>query len=267
MRFEPRSIGTNVIGKPTSRSFMAMDPTLLLGLFVIGIVLILLLFWLFSAYNRMVDLRNEVKNQYQNLETQIGVKDQKIALVEDTDLAQLGLESSVYDKIVDARKMFATAKQTQAPAELMAANSLLDQVIPQLLAFAEDNPELTSHHVLVAGLEEGVHAISKMANEVEEYNQSVKNYNTVIQMFPTVLVAKLMGFVAEELFDIYSREQVEFMFDRRASLGSFVESQKSEADERTEALEDEIAAIEAEAELLQAKARLAALKEQAENSD
>ena len=52
------------------------------------------------------------------------------------------------------------------------------------------------------------------------------------------------------------------MFDRRADLGSFVESKRSEADIKTEKLKDEIEAIEAEAELLEAKARLEALKEQ-----
>lgn len=225
------------------------------------IILLMLIFWIISAYNRMVDLRNEVENQYQNLETQIGVKDQKVALVEETDLAQLGLESSVYDKIIDARKKFAQAKSSGNRGDMMAANGLLDSVIPQVLAFAEDNPQLTSHNVLVAGLEEGVQAIAKMANEVEEYNQAAKNYNTVTEMFPTLLVARMFGFKRAELFDLYSKEQVEQMFDRRANLGSFVESKKSAADLKTEELKDEMAAIEAETELLKAKAELAALKE------
>lgn len=238
-----------------------MAGIILMGAVVVVIVLLMLIFWIISAYNRLVDLRNEVENQYQNLETQIGVKDQKIAFVEETDLAQLGLESSVYDKIIDARKQFASAKSSGNRADMMAANGLLDSVIPQVLAFAEDNPELTSHHVLVAGLEEGVQAIAKMANEVEEYNQAAKNYNTVAEMFPTLLVARMFGFSRADLFDIYSREQVEQMFDRRASLGSFVESKQSEADLKTEELKDEIAAIEAETELMKAKAELAALKE------
>ena len=229
---------------------------------VVGIiVLLMLLFWIIGAYNRMVDLRNEVENQYQNLETQIGVKDQKIALVEETDLAQLGLERAVYDKIIDARKKFAEAKSSGNRGDMMAANGLLDSVIPQVLAFAEDNPQLTSHNVLVAGLEEGVQAIAKMANEVEEYNQAAKNYNTVTEMFPTLLVARMFGFERADLFDLYSKEQVDQMFDRKASLGSFVESKKSEADLRTEELKDEIAAIEAETELMKAKAELEALKE------
>lgn len=232
-----------------------------MGTVVVVIVLLMLIFWIIGAYNRLVDLRNEVENQYQNLETQIGVKDQKIAFVEETDLAQLGLESSVYDKIIDARKQFASAKSSGNRADMMAANGLLDSVIPQVLAFAEDNPELTSHHVLVAGLEEGVQAIAKMANEVEEYNQAAKNYNTVAEMFPTLLVARMFGFSRADLFDIYSREQVEQMFDRRASLGSFVESKQSDADLKTAELKDEIAAIEAETELMKAKAELAALKE------
>ncbi|HJL59186.1 MAG TPA: LemA family protein, partial [Candidatus Thalassarchaeaceae archaeon] len=93
-------------------------------------------------------------------------------------------------------------------------------------------------------------------------NQAAKNYNTVTEMFPTLLVARMFGFERADLFDIYSREQVEQMFDRRASLGSFVESKQSEADLKTEELKDEIAAIEAETELMKAKAELAALKEQ-----
>jgi len=235
----------------------------LMILIAAGLVALMILFWIMSTYNRMIDLRNEVENQYQNLETQVGVKDQKVALVEQTDLAQLGLESEIYDKIVEARKLFAQAKSSGNRSALSKASGLMDSVLPSALAFAESNPQLTSHNVLVAGLEEGVHAISKMASEVEEYNQSAKNYNTVTEMFPAVIVARMFGFKRADLFDQYSDEQVAHMFDRRADLGSFVESKRSEADVKTEQLKDEIEAIEAEAELLEAKARLKALKEQA----
>ena len=240
-----------------------MDPTTLMILIAAGLVVLMILFWIMGTYNRMVDLRNEVENQYQNLETQVGVKDQKVALVEQTDLAQLGLESEIYDKIVEARKLFAQAKSSGNRSALSKASGLMDSVLPSALAFAESNPQRTSHNVLVAGLEEGVHAISKMASEVEEYNQSAKNYNTFTEMFPAVIVARMFGFKRADLFDQYSDEQVAHMFDRRADLGSFVESKRSDADIKTEQLKDEIEAIEAEAELLEAKARLKALKEQA----
>jgi LemA protein len=240
-----------------------MDPTTLMILIAAGLVVLMILFWIMGTYNRMVDLRNEVENQYQNLETQVGVKDQKVALVEQTDLAQLGLESEIYDKIVEARKLFAQAKNSGNRSALSKASGMMDSVLPSALAFAESIPQLTSHNVLVAGLEEGVHAISKMASEVEEYNQSAKNYNTFTEMFPAVIVARMFGFKRADLFDQYSDEQVAHMFDRRADLGSFVESKRSEADIKTEQLKDEIEAIEAEAELLEAKARLKALKEQA----
>ena len=240
-----------------------MDPTTLMILIAAGLVALMILFWIMSTYNRMIDLRNEVENQYQNLETQVGVKDQKVALVEQTDLAQLGLESEIYDKIVEARKLFAQAKNSGNRSALSKASGMMDSVLPSALAFAESNPQLTSHNVLVAGLEEGVHAISKMASEVEEYNQSAKNFNTFTEMFPAVLVARMFGFKRADLFDQYTDQQVAHMFDRRADLGSFVESKRSEADIKTEELKDEIEAIEAEAELLEAKARLKALKEQA----
>ncbi len=240
---------------------MALSPTLMLGIVAAVIFLLMILFWLWGAYNRLVDLRNEVQQQWQNLEMQIGVKDQKIALVEQSDLVQIGLESNIYDKIVEARKLFATGQKNQDRSAMGQASGMMDSLIPKALAFAESNPQLTSHHVLVEGLQQGVHAISKMASEVEEYNQSAKNYNTFAEMFPTVLVARMFGFDREEYFDRYSAEEVAHMFDRRADLGSFVESKKSAADIKTEELKDEIEAIEAEAELLEAKARLKALKE------
>ena len=227
-------------------------------------VIFLILLWLYGAYNRMVDLEEETKNQWQNLEAQIDIKDQKIALVEQHDLAQVGLESHIYEMIVEARQMFATAKSAGDRSAMGQASGMMDSLMPQALGFAEDNPQLTSHHVLVEGLQQGVQAVSKMGSEVEEYNQSAKNYNTFIRMFPAVLVAKMMGFYPADYFDELSREQVSQMFSRRADLGSFVESKRSEADIKTEQLEDEIQAIEAETELLEAKARLAALKESLE---
>lgn len=241
-----------------------MSATVMFLIVASVIVILLILLWLYGAYNRMVDLEEETKNQWQNLETQIGVKDQKIALVEEHDLAQIGLESHVYEMIVDARKMFAQGKSSGDRSAMGQASGMMDNLLPRALGFAEDNPQLTSHHVLVEGLQQGVQAVSKMASEVEEFNQSAKNYNTFIRMFPAILVAKMMGFLPAEYFDEYSREEVSDMFRRKASLGSFVESKRSEADEKTEVIHDEIQAIEAETELLEAKARLAALKESLE---
>ena len=241
----------------------AMDPTLMF-LVVAGVMVLLTLFmWIYGTYNRMVDLEEETKNQWQNLEAQIAVKSQKIALVEDTDLVQVGLESNVYEMIVEARKLFAESSKSGDRSGMAKASGMMDSIMPKALAFAEDNPQLTSYHVLVEGLQQGIYAISKMASEVEEYNQSAKNFNTFTEMFPAVIVARMFGFKRADLFDQYSDEQVAHMFDRRADLGSFVESKRSEADIKTEELKDEIEAIEAEAELLEAKARLKALKEQA----
>ena len=241
-----------------------MDPTLLF-LSAAGVtVLFMIFFWIYGTYNRMVDLEEETKNQWQNLEAQIAVKSQKIALVEDTDLVQVGLESNVYEMIVEARKLFADSSKSGNRSGMAQASGMMDSIMPKALAFAEDNPQLTSYHVLVEGLQQGIYAISKMASEVEEYNQSAKNYNTYIRMFPAVLVAKMMGFNKADYFDELSEEEVSSMFRREAELGAFVESAKSEDDIRAEETQDEVKAIEAEIELLEAKARLKEMKESLE---
>ena len=54
-------------------------------------VIFLILLWLYGAYNRIVDSEEETKNQWQNLEAQIDIKDQKISMVEQHDLVQVGL--------------------------------------------------------------------------------------------------------------------------------------------------------------------------------
>mgnify|MGYP003326792880 FL=1 len=165
---------------------LSMSATLMFLVVGVGMILFLILLWLYGAYNRMVDLEEETKNQWQNLEAQIDIKDQKIALVEQHDLVQVGLESNIYEMIVDARKMFATAKSAGDRSAMGKASGMMDSLMPQALGFAEDNPQLTSHHVLVEGLQQGVQAISKMGSEVEEYNQSAKNYNTFIRMLSLI---------------------------------------------------------------------------------
>ena len=242
----------------------AMDPTLMF-LVVAGVMVLLTLFmWIYGTYNRMVDLEEETKNQWQNLEAQIAVKSQKIALVEDTDLVQVGLKSNVYEMIVEARKLFAESSKSGDRSGMAKASGMMDSIMPKALAFAEDNPQLTSYHVLVEGLQQGIYAISKMASEVEEFNQSAKNYNTFIRMFPAVLVAKMMGFKPADYFDELNQEEVSSMFRREAELGAFVESAKSEADVKAEEIQDEVKAVEAEIELLEAKARLKEMKESLE---
>ena len=99
----------------------------------------MILFWIMGTYNRMVDLRNEVENQYQNLETQVGVKDQKVALVEQTDLAQLDLRVKFTTRS-SRLEIVRTGQEFRQRSALSKASGMMDSVLPSALAFAESNP-------------------------------------------------------------------------------------------------------------------------------
>ena len=98
--------------------------------------------------------------------------------------------------------------------ERIDASSKMDRINDSLKAVAESYPELRSN--------ENYKALQKSIDDVEEhlqaarrlYNANVTSYNTKIVMFPTSIVAGMIGATSRELFKVeeYKRNDVEMKF-------------------------------------------------------
>jgi LemA protein len=165
---------------------------------VLGIVVVVLLaaIWI---YNRLVSLRTRVDNGWSQIDVQLRRRADLIPNLVETVKGYATHEREVFEHVTEARarSIGATGVSAQADAE--------DQVtagLRQLLAVVENYPDLKANENFLALQEELVATESKIAYARQFYNDQVMRLNTLIQSFPSSVVAGAFGFTERPFFEI-----------------------------------------------------------------
>ena len=106
-------------------------------------------------------------------------------------------EQTVFDDIAKARSALLSAG---TPQEKIAANGQLDGALVKLLAVKEAYPELKSNENFLRLQDELAGTENRIAVERKRYNDTLQDYNTYIQQFPTSIFAGWAGFKANEAY-------------------------------------------------------------------
>ena len=168
-----------------------MSGWILLGLLVV------LLFFVVSTYNRLVRLRVQAENAWADIDVQLKRRHDLIPNVVQTVKGYAEHEQDTLEQVVEARSR---AMQATGPAEQAEAEGMLTNALKSLFALSEDYPDLKA-----AGnfreLQETLGQIeSAIQNARRYYNAVVRDFNTKVQQFPTNLVAGAFGFDQREFF-------------------------------------------------------------------
>ncbi|MGD1910021.1 MAG: LemA family protein [Rivularia sp. (in: cyanobacteria)] len=81
-----------------------------------------------------------------------------------------------------------------SPEEKVAANRFMLRAIEQFTASATANPKLQSSELFINLQYEIAGTENRIATERRRYNQAVTEYNQSLSSFPTLLIAKPLGF-------------------------------------------------------------------------
>ena len=95
----------------------------------------------------------------------------------------------------------------QSPEEKAQANNQLTATLKSLFAVAENYPELkanTNFQDLQRQLED---TEDKVAYSRQFYNSNVLDFNTKVQVFPSNIIANMLGFKAEPFFQAEEEER------------------------------------------------------------
>ncbi len=170
---------------------------------IVGIVVILLIF-VVSNYNKLVSLRNKVKDQWSQIDVQLKRRFDLIPNLIETVKGYAKHESETLEKIVEARNSFVTAK---TPEEEMKANSELTNVISRLFALTEAYPDLKANTNFTKLQDELTETEDKISYARQFYNDSVLLYQNKLEMFPSNIIAKIFGFKEEPFFEANETEK------------------------------------------------------------
>jgi LemA protein len=165
---------------------------------VLGIVVVLALA-LVWIYNRLVTLRTRVDNGWSQIDVQLRRRADLIPNLVETVKGYAAHERELFEQVTEARarSLGASGVADQADAENQVSAGLR-----QLLAVVENYPDLKANQNFLALQEELIGTESKIAYARQFYNDTVMRLNTLIQSFPSSIVAGAFGFEERPFFEI-----------------------------------------------------------------
>ena len=183
-----------------------MTPTIIFG----GLVLIVLIYIL-ALYNGLVTLRVRIKEAWSGIEVQLKRRSSLIPNLIETVTGYAKHEKSVFENVTNARSAMLSAKN---PKQAAAAENMLAGALKTLFAVAEAYPDLKASDNFKELQEELSDTETKIAASRQFYNSNVMDYNTKIQVFPSMLIARLFNFQKEDFFeaDEAAKEEIKVKF-------------------------------------------------------
>jgi len=182
---------------------------------IIGVVVLAALAWIAGAFNRLVALRNRYKTAFSQIDVQLKRRYDLIPNLVETAKGYLSHERETLEAVVQARGAALTASRNAAanPGEpasmagLIAAETQLNGVLGRLFAVAEAYPDLKANQNMLALQNELSATENQIASSRQVFNNSVMEYNTSRESFPSNLVANAMGFAPAQLFELESDKE------------------------------------------------------------
>jgi LemA protein len=171
-------------------------------LIVVLVILAVLAFFLISMYNRLVTLRQRVKEAWADIDVQLKRRWDLIPNLVETVKGYAAHERQTFEAVTQARAQAIAAATSGSPEQRAAAESALGGALLNLRAVAEAYPELQAVQEFKDLSENLTATEDKIAFARRFYNGNVRDYNTALMTFPTSLLGGTFGFGPEQYFEL-----------------------------------------------------------------
>lgn len=168
----------------------------------IGIPVLIIFIFIFGTYNRLINLRNTIKESWRNVDTELQRRYDLIPNLVRTVKGYAAHEKGVFEEVTRARAAAVGSKgspNTQAGDE-----NVLVRAIGSLFAVVEGYPELKASRNFLHLQEELVHTEDRIQAARRFYNGNVRTLNNKVEMFPSNVIASAFNFTVAEYFEVES---------------------------------------------------------------
>lgn len=166
---------------------------------IIAAIVLVVLMWLIGGYNKLVRLRNNVREAFSTMDVYLKKRFDLIPNLVETVKGYSVHEKETLEKVVRARNLVQNASTTQ---EKLAAENQLTATLRSLFAVAEAYPDLKASQNFIDLQNELSEMEDEIANSRKFYNGNVKLMNNAVEMFPSNILASIFKFSAMPLFEL-----------------------------------------------------------------
>ena len=175
------------------------------ALYIILGLVILVILYIIAIYNGLVRKRQQVKEAWSTINTQLKRRYDLIPNLIETVKGYVTHEKGTLEAVVEAR---AKAMQTTSTGDAKSANeNMLSSTLKSLFALSENYPDLKANTNFLELQREFSDTETKIQATRQFYNTVVMALNAKIEMFPSNIVAKKFGFKEESYFELEAAEK------------------------------------------------------------
>ena len=168
------------------------------AVWVILIIVGVLLFYVATTYNKLVSLRNKVRDQWAQIEVQLKRRFDLIPNLVETVKGYAKHEKETLTEVIEARNKFQSAT---TPEEEMKASGDLNKALSRLMVLTESYPELKANENFLQLQGDLKDCEEKISFARQFYNDTVLSYMNKIEMFPSNIIASMFNFKKADYFE------------------------------------------------------------------
>lgn len=177
-----------------------MSPFLITILVIIAAVVM----YVIGAYNQGIKLRNYVREAFSTMDVYLKKRWDLIPNLIESVKGYVEHEKGLLNQLTDLRSK---NYSQMSMGEKLQANMQLGAVVPQLLAVAENYPNLRASENFNTLMNDLSAVEEDIANARKYYNGTVRQLNTFTEVFPSNIICGFFGFKPEKLFEIADSER------------------------------------------------------------
>ena len=175
-----------------------METTQLVLLVIAGLAIVAGLY-LWSTYNGLITLKLRVDEAWSDITVQLKRRADLIPNLIEAVKGYAKHEKAVFENVTKARAATANAS---GPAEAAAAEGMMQTALKSIFAVAEAYPDLKASENFQQLQTELVDTENKVQAARRFYNGGVREFNTMILVFPNNAWAKQLGFSQRDFFEV-----------------------------------------------------------------
>jgi LemA protein len=174
------------------------------GWWIVGIVLVLVAGYVIATYNRMVSLSKRADGAWSDIDVQLKRRWDLVPSLVETVKGYARHESGTLEAVVSARGQAVSANSIGDRGQ---SERTLSTAVGRLFAVAEAYPDLKASQNF-QGLQT---ALIEIENNIQYarryYNAVIRDWNTLVQMVPSVWIAGAAGYGERAYFQLDDGER------------------------------------------------------------
>lgn len=178
-------------------------------LWIVPVLIVVAILWLVMVYNGLIRLRNQVDEGWSDIDVQLKRRHDLIPNLVESVKGYMTHEKSLLEDITKARSAAMSAQTAGDTAGLAKAESSLGGMLGNLRVAFEAYPDLKANQTMANLMDELSDTENKIQAARRFYNGVVRDFNTKIQVFPSNIVAGMLGFAKRNFFEIEDAKERE----------------------------------------------------------